>query len=77
MYVVMIFAAVFMGYSMGSAPLMSYQLGAKNTREMRCLLKKGLIFIGVSGIAMFALATSPLPNQSPRCLLDMTPILLI
>lgn len=56
MYVVMIFAAVFMGYSMGSAPLMSYQLGAKNTREMRCLLKKGLIFIGVSGIAMFALA---------------------
>ncbi|MEE1420942.1 MAG: MATE family efflux transporter [Eggerthellaceae bacterium] len=56
MYVVMFFAAVFMGYSMGSAPLMSYQLGAKNTREMRCLLKKGLVFIGVSGIAMFALA---------------------
>lgn len=56
MYVVMIFAAVFMGYSMGSAPLMSYQLGAGNTREMRSLLKKGLAFIGVSGIAMFALA---------------------
>ena len=56
MYVVMIFAAVFMGYSMGSAPLMSYQFGAKNTCEMRSLLKKGLLFVGFSGIVMFVLA---------------------
>ena len=56
MYVVMIFAAVFMGYSMGSAPLMSYQFGARNTREMRSLLKRGLAFVGLSGVAMFVLA---------------------
>lgn len=56
MYVVMIFAAVFMGYSIGSAPLMSYQFGANNPREMRSLLNKGLLFVGVSGVVMFALA---------------------
>lgn len=56
MYVVMIFAAVFMGYAMGSAPLMSYQFGAGNTREMRSMLKRGLAFIGLSGVAMFVLA---------------------
>lgn len=56
MYVVMIFAAVFMGYAMGSSPLMSYQMGAKNTTEMRSLLKKSLAFISVSGVAMFVCA---------------------
>lgn len=52
-YVVMVFAAIFMGYDMGSAPLMSYQYGAKNHREMRSLLKKSLIYTAAGGVAMF------------------------
>jgi Na+-driven multidrug efflux pump len=52
-YVVMIFAAIFMGYDMGSAPLMSYQYGAKNHVEMRSLLKKSLIYTAVGGLLMF------------------------
>ncbi|WP_165059904.1 MATE family efflux transporter [Adlercreutzia sp. ZJ154] len=52
-YVVLIFAAIFMGFDMGSAPLMSYQYGAKNKIEMKSLLKKGLIYTGVGGVLMF------------------------
>lgn len=52
-YVVMVFAAIFMGYDMGSAPLMSFQYGAQNHREMRSLLSKGLVFTCVGGILMF------------------------
>ena len=55
MYVTMVFAAVFMGYDMGSAPLMSYQYGAKNHTEMRSLLRKSLVFTAIGGVAMFAL----------------------
>ncbi|MGI6046075.1 MAG: MATE family efflux transporter [Eggerthellaceae bacterium] len=60
-YVAMIFAAVFMGYSMGAGPLMSFQYGARNTQEMRSLLQKGLGIIGVFGILMF-LATRVLAD---------------
>jgi putative MATE family efflux protein len=52
-YVAMVFSAVFMGYAMGSAPLMSFQFGAHNTVEMRSLLRKGLGIIAVSGVLMF------------------------
>ena len=54
MYVSMIFSAIFMGYCMGSAPLMSFQYGARNTHEMQNLLKKGVLFVAIGGIAMFA-----------------------
>lgn len=53
MYVVMVFAAIFMGFDMGAAPLMSYQYGAKNHSEMKSLLKKGLIYTLLGGILMF------------------------
>lgn len=56
MYVVMVFSAIFMGYAMGSAPLMSIQYGAKNHIEMRSLWHKGMGIIGVSGIIMFVAA---------------------
>lgn len=56
MYAFMIFAAIFEGYCMGCAPLMSYQHGARNTSEMRSLLAKSLRVIACGGIVMFALA---------------------
>lgn len=56
MYTGLVFGAVFIGYSMGSSPLMSFQYGAKNTVEMRNLLRKSLAFVGAGGIAMFAAA---------------------
>ncbi|MCQ2427671.1 MAG: MATE family efflux transporter [Clostridia bacterium] len=52
MYVSMIFTAVFIGYSMGVSPVISYHLGAGNTGELRSLLRKSLIIVALSGILM-------------------------
>ena len=35
MYVSMVFQAIFVGYSVGVAPIESYHLGAENHRELR------------------------------------------
>lgn len=52
MYVSFIFASVFIGYSIGTAPIISYHFGAKNSIELKGLLKKSLTLIAVLGISM-------------------------
>lgn len=52
MYVNMIFSAAFLGYSIGTAPVIGYHDGAKNYSELKGLLKKSLIMIGCFGIGM-------------------------
>lgn len=63
MYVSMIFMAVFIGYSIGTAPLIGYNYGSGNRTELKNLLKKSFIIIGSVSVVMvvlsFALA-SPL-----------------
>lgn len=56
MYVSMIFSAAFIGYSIGTAPVISYHNGAQNYKELKGLFRKSLIIIGVFGIAMVAAA---------------------
>ena len=56
MYVSMIFAAAFIGYSIGTAPIIGYHDGAKNHGELQGLLKKSLVMIGGFGVAMVASA---------------------
>lgn len=56
MYVAMVFGAIFMGYAIGTSPLMSYQFGAKNSHEQQSIFKKSVAFALVGGIAMFAVA---------------------
>jgi putative MATE family efflux protein len=56
MYVNMIFLAIFIGYSMGTAPVVSYHYGAANHAELQSLRKKSLIIIGISSLIMFLLA---------------------
>lgn len=53
MYVSCIFAAVFIGYGIGTAPVISYHYGAENKDEVKNLLKKNMIFAAVSGIVLF------------------------
>lgn len=65
MYVSMIFSAAFMGYSIGTAPVIGYHYGAQNHEELKGLLKKSLIMIGIFGIAMILAAellASPLAH---------------
>ena len=52
MYVNMIFLALFIGYSVGTAPIISYHFGAKNHTELKSLLKKSLVIIGLCSIFM-------------------------
>lgn len=56
MYVSMIFAAVFIGYSIGTAPVIGFHDGAQNHDELHGLLRKSLIMIGLFGIGMIAAA---------------------
>ena len=56
MYVSMIFGMAFGGYSMGTAPVISFHFGAQNKAELSGLLKKSLVILGISGIGMFAVA---------------------
>ena len=55
-YVMMIFYSMFMGYAVGSAPLIGYNYGADNRQELKNLFKKSLIITAVSGLAMTALS---------------------
>ncbi len=56
MYVSMIFSATFIGYSIGSAPVIAYHDGARNHDELKGLLKKSLRLLGGSGIVMITAA---------------------
>ncbi len=53
MYVNMIFLAAFIGYSVGTAPVIGYHYGASNEDELKSLLKKSYIIIGIFSIVMF------------------------
>lgn len=56
MYVNMIFLAVFIGYSTGVAPVVGCHYGAGNHSELKGLLKKSYVVIGIFAVAMFGLA---------------------
>lgn len=52
MYVQFVFAAIFIGYAMGSAPVISYHFGAGNSGELKSLLKKSNVLMFAAGAAM-------------------------
>lgn len=56
MYVQFIFIAIYVGYSIGCAPIVSYHYGAGNTDEMKNMLKKSITLMGVLGVILSALA---------------------
>lgn len=56
MYVSMIFVAVFVGFSVGTAPVIGFHFGAQNHGELKSLLRKSLTVISVFSVCMFALA---------------------
>lgn len=56
MYVDFIFLAIFIGYSVGTAPLIGYNYGSGNHEELKNLLKRSLWIIGISSVAMVVVA---------------------
>lgn len=56
MYVSYIFMAIFLGYSIGMAPAVGYNYGANNKAELKNILHKGLLIIGITGVVMVGLS---------------------
>lgn len=56
MYVSFIFAAIFIGYSIGSAPIIGYHYGAGNHTELKGLFRKSLFLITLWNVILTALA---------------------
>ncbi len=54
MYVSMIFQAIFIGYSVGTAPITGFNFGAQNKDELKNLLSRSLRIIAVCALCMFA-----------------------
>ncbi|MBE6619174.1 MAG: MATE family efflux transporter [Ruminococcaceae bacterium] len=56
MYVNFVFISIFIGYSIGTAPIIGYHFGAQNHGELRGLLKKSLAIVSVAAVSMLALS---------------------
>jgi len=56
MYVNFIFVAIFIGFVIGSAPIIGFNHGADNRMELQNMFRKSLIIIGVFAVAMTAAA---------------------
>ncbi|MBR2875632.1 MAG: MATE family efflux transporter [Clostridia bacterium] len=56
MYVNLVFIAIFIGYSIGVAPVVGYHYGAKNENELKGLKRKSFVIILASSLVMFILA---------------------
>lgn len=56
MYVGFLFVGTYMGYSVGTAPIIGYHYGAGNKEELKSLLSKSLKLLGIVAIIMTGLA---------------------
>ena len=56
MYVQFIFVAIFIGYSIGCAPIVSYHYGARNHPELKSLLRKSVLLMAIGGVMLSVLA---------------------
>lgn len=52
MYVNMIFAAAFIGYSIGIAPVVGFHFGAENSDELKGILKRSIYIVAVFSVCM-------------------------
>ncbi len=56
MYVSLVFQAVFIGYAVGTAPVIGYHYGAQNHEELRGLRRRSTVIVAVFAGCMFAAA---------------------
>lgn len=56
MYVQFIFVAIFIGYSIGTAPVIGYHYGAQNYAELKNMRVKSTILMGIGGAVLSVLA---------------------
>lgn len=56
MYVSFIFAAIFIGYSIGVSPVIGYNFGAQNKAELKNVLWRSLVIVGIVSVLMLGLS---------------------
>lgn len=56
MYVSFVFISIFIGYAIGTAPVFGFHYGAQNHGELRSLLKKSFVIIGITSVVMLVLS---------------------
>ena len=56
MYVNFIFISIYLGYAFGTAPIIAFHYGAKNTAELQNVLKKSLKILLGAGVTLFGAA---------------------
>ncbi len=56
MYVNFIFVSIFIGYAIGTAPVIGYNHGSGNKDELKNIFKKSMIIMGITGVLMTSLA---------------------
>ena len=77
-YIGFIFIAVFLGYSIGCAPIIGYHYGAQNHDELKNIFRKSLTVVCTLGVAMavigvsFARPLSAIFVSEDKTLLDMS-----
>ena len=74
MYVQFIFIAIFIGYSVGCAPIVGYHYGAQNSDELKNILKKSTVLLSLSGAALFGAAVGLAPVFA-QCFFSYNPYL--
>ena len=58
MYVGFVFVAVFIGFAIGSAPIVGFHYGAGNHTELKSLLRKSVILTSLAGVCMMGLSAA-------------------
>ncbi len=58
MYISLLLNAIFIGFSLGTAPIVGYNFGAKNHAELKGLLRKCICIISVFSVITFILSQS-------------------
>lgn len=64
MYISIIFDNIYMGYSVGIAPIIGYHYGAQNHKALKELLKKSVVIISSSAVLMYIVS---LKMAGPLC----------
>ena len=56
MYVQFVFVAIYIGYSIGCAPIVGFHYGAQNHPELKNMLRMSVILMSASGVVLTVLA---------------------
>lgn len=75
MYVNLLFLSIFIGYVVGTAPVISHHYGAGNHKELKSILRKSSVIIGASSVLMFVAALL-LASPAGKIFVGYNPVLL-